>query len=256
MQSGSDRGRKKRMKIAVISDIHANMTALKKVLEDIKNNNCDKIFCLGDLAMAGPEPNKTVDFIRSQKDWTIIQGNTDKMLAECTKELIENCKKVFPVMGKSLEDDDKIITDENRKYLKNLPAQKKLEIEGVKILLVHGSPRRNNEDILPNMPIEKVEEIIAGVDADLILCGHTHMPAGYQTNSKQTVINDGSVGRPMSEDLKSCYLILDIQNGGLEAEHRLLDYDRETAAKIIKARGFDGAEDLAKMLTQQSPRHA
>lgn len=243
------------MKIAVISDIHANMTALKTVLEDIKEQNCDKIFCLGDLAMAGPEPNETVDFIRSQKDWTVIQGNTDKMLAECTKEMIENTKNVFPVMGKSLENDDKIITDTNREYLKNLPAQKELTIEGVKILLVHGSPRRNNEDILPNLPIEQVEEIISGTNADLILCGHTHQPAGYQTNSKQTVINDGSVGRPMTEDLKTCYLILDIQNGGFEAEHRLLDYDREVAAEIVRKRGFDGAEDLAKLLTQPSPRH-
>lgn len=74
------------MKIAVISDIHANMTALKIVLEDIKKQNCDRIFCLGDLAMAGPEPNKTVAFYRSQQDWTVIQGNTDKMLAECSKE--------------------------------------------------------------------------------------------------------------------------------------------------------------------------
>lgn len=244
------------MKIAVISDIHANLTALNKVLEDIKNNNCDKIFCLGDLAMAGPEPNETVDFIRSQKDWTIIQGNTDKMLAECSKELIENTKKVFPIMGKSLEDDDKIITAENREYLKNLPIQKELEIEGVKILLVHGSPRRNNEDILPNLPIEKIEEIIANTNADLILCGHTHMPAGYQTHSRQTVINDGSVGRPMTPDLKACYLILNIQNGKIEAEHRMLDYDRETAAETVKKRGFDGAEDLAKMLIQTSPRHA
>ena len=111
------------MKIAVISDIHANLTALKRVLDDIKKQNCDKIFCLGDLAMAGPEPNKTVAFIRSQQDWTVIQGNTDKMIAECSKELIENTKKAFPVMGKSLEDDDKIITDENREYLKNLPPK-------------------------------------------------------------------------------------------------------------------------------------
>ena len=243
------------MKIAVISDIHANMTALKTVLEDIKKQNCDRIFCLGDLAMAGPELNETVDFIRSQQGWTVIQGNTDKMLAECSMELIENTKKAFPVMGKSLEDDDKIITDENREYLKTLPPQKELTIEGVKILLVHGSPRRNNEDILPAMPIEQIEEIIAGTDADLILCGHTHQPAGYQTNSKQTVINDGSVGRPMTEDLKACYLILDIQNGGFEAEHRLLDYDREAAANKVRKRGFDGAEDLAKLLTQPSPRH-
>ena len=52
------------MKIGIISDIHGNLDALESLLSALKQENCDKIFCLGDLAMAGPEPNKTVDFIR------------------------------------------------------------------------------------------------------------------------------------------------------------------------------------------------
>ncbi len=244
------------MKIAVISDIHANLIALKTVLEDIKNQNCDKIFCLGDLAMAGPQPVETVDFIREQTDWTIIQGNTDKLIVDYSSELFENMMNTFPLMAKALREDVKVLSEDQKEFLRKLPPQKELEIEGVKILLVHGSPRRNNEDILPNLPIEQVEEIIDGVKADLILCGHTHMPAGYQTNTKQTVINDGSVGRPMTEDLKACYLILDINNGGFTAEHRLLDYTREKAAEIMRERNFDGAEGIANMLIKPSPRHA
>lgn len=244
------------MKIAVISDIHANLIALKTVLEDIKKQNCDKIFCLGDLAMAGPQPVETVDFIMKQTDWTIIQGNTDKLIVDYSSELFENMMNTFPLMAKALREDVKVLSEDQKEFLRKLPPQKELEIEGVKILLVHGSPRRNNEDILPNLPIEQVEEIIDGVKADLILCGHTHMPAGYQTNTKQTVINDGSVGRPMTEDLKACYLILDINNGGFTAEHRLLDYTREKAAEIMRERNFDGAEGIANMLIKPSPRHA
>ncbi len=244
------------MKIAVISDIHANLIALNTVLEDIKEQNCDKIFCLGDLAMAGPQPVETVDFIIKQTDWTIIQGNTDKLIVDYSSELFENMMNTFPLMAKALREDVKVLREDQKEFLRKLPPQKELEIEGVKILLVHGSPRRNNEDILPNLPIEQVEEIIDGVNADLILCGHTHMPAGYQTNTKQTVINDGSVGRPMTEDLKACYLILDINNGSFTAEHRLLDYTREKAAEIMKERNFDGAEGIANMLIKPSPRHA
>ncbi len=244
------------MKIAVISDIHANLIALKTVLEDIKKLNCDKIFCLGDLAMAGPQPCETIDFVMNQKDWIIIQGNTDKLIVDYSPELFENMINTFPLMAKALREDVKILREDQKEFLRNLPPQKELEIEGVKILLVHGSPRRNNEDILPNLPIEQVEEMIKGVKADLILCGHTHMPAGYQTNTKQTVINDGSVGRPMTEDLKACYLILDINNGSFTAEHKLLDYDREKAAEIMRARNFDGAEGIANMLIKPSPRHA
>lgn len=244
------------MKIAVISDIHANLIALKTVLEDIKKLNCDKIFCLGDLAMAGPQPCETIDFVMNQKDWIIIQGNTDKLIVDYSPELFENMINTFPLMAKALREDVKILREDQKEFLRNLPPQKELEIEGVKILLVHGSPRRNNEDILPNLPIEQVEEMIKGVKADLILCGHTHMPAGYQTNTKQTVINDGSVGRPMTENLKACYLILDINNGSFTAEHKLLDYDREKAAEIMRARNFDGAEGIANMLIKPSPRHA
>lgn len=243
------------MKIAVISDIHANLIALEKALEDIKSQNCDKIFCLGDLALAGAQPNETIEFVKSNTNWEIIQGNTDKMIAECNKEMIENVKKVFPVMGNSLEDDNKIITPENKEYLKQLPAQKEITIVGTKILLVHGSPRRNNEDIFPNLPIETVEEMISGVDANLILCGHTHMPAGYQTATKQTVVNVGSVGRPMTEDLKLCYAIINFNNDTFTVEHRLLDYDREKSAQIVRNRGFKDADKLADMLTKPSPRH-
>ena len=242
------------MKIAVLSDIHANLSALKAVLDDVKSIDCETIFCLGDLALAGPCPNETVDFIKKQ-NWTIIQGNTDKMIAECSSELIEATKKVFPAMGNSLEQDVKILSKENIEFLRKLPAQRSIEVDGVKILLVHGSPRRNNEDIMPNLSIDIVENIIEGVTEDIILCGHTHIPCGYQTNTKKTVINVGSVGRPMTDDAMPCYLVLDVVNGKFTAEHRFVDYDREMAASIMCKRNFEGAQQIADMLTMPKSRH-
>ena len=243
------------MKIAVLSDIHGNMQALEAVLVDIRANNCDKVFCLGDLAMAGPEPQKVIDFVKRQTDWTVIQGNTDKMIADFTPEILKNTEKAFPVMGHALADDVLFLSDDAKSFLKNLPAQKELNIDGVKVLFVHGSPRRNNEDILPDMSLEKVEEIIESTDADLIFCGHTHIPAGYQTSKKQTVVNVGSIGRPMTFDAKSCYCIAEFNNGEFSIEHRLLDYDREKAAEIMQSRAFDGAEKLAQMILHPTSRH-
>lgn len=243
------------MKIAVLSDIHGNMQALERVLEDIKTNGCDKVFCLGDLAMAGPEPQKVIDFVEKQPTWTVIQGNTDKMIADFTPEILKNTEKAFPVMGHALADDVLFLSDDAKNFLKNLSPQKELNVDGVKVLLVHGSPRRNNEDILPDMPLEKVEEIIEGTDADLIFCGHTHVPAGYQTTKKQTVVNVGSVGRPMTPDAKSCYCIAEFNNGEFTLEHRLLDYNREEAAKIMQSRAFDGADKLAQMILHPTSRH-
>lgn len=240
------------MKIAVISDIHANLIALKEVLKDIEKEQCDSIFCLGDLVLAGPQPKETLDFVKEQS-WMIIQGNTDKMIADFNEELLAKTKEAFPVMGNSLEQ-DVLVSD--RKYLAKLAPQLEFELDGVKILLVHGSPRYNNEDIAPNLPLEAVEEMIAGTDANLILCGHTHIPCGYQTNSRQTVVNVGSVGRPMTQKPLSCYAIVETNNGAFTVKHKFIDYDREIAAKLVLERNFEGSEQLAQMLLQPTSRHA
>lgn len=243
------------MKIAIISDIHANYQALEAVINDINNEKCDKIFCLGDLAMAGPEPNKVIDFVKQQSNWEIIQGNTDKLIAEYTEKTYEDVKAMYPMMANALADDVKIISNENKEYLKNLPPQKEIELNGVKILLVHGSPRKNNENIFPNMPLNEIEEIIKDTDADLILCGHTHQPCGYQTATKQTVVNVGSVGRPMTEDPNTCYAIAEINNGEFSIIHKFIDYDRKTASEIIQKRNYEGADKIANLLINPTERH-
>lgn len=247
------------MKIAVISDIHGNMQALESVLDDIKKENCDKIFCLGDLAMAGPQPDKTIDKVKElakSQDFELIQGNTDEYLGENSETVAGNIKKANPVMGAAYEADLKVIKPENLEFLKNLPPQKEIEIKGVKILLVHGSPRANNENIFPGMPVEKVEETIKNTDAQIIFCGHTHQPCGYQTNTKQTVVNAGSVGRPLSEVPKACYALLEVDDtGSFYVEHRNVRYDKETAAKILAERDFEGAGKLAAMLLSASERY-
>lgn len=246
------------MKIAVISDIHGNMQALDAVLENIKQENCSKIFCLGDLAMAGPEPSKTIEKIlelQNSWDFTLIQGNTDEMIANTDNQMLHILQENNPVMANALECDVLEIREEQKDYLKNLPTQKELEIEGVKILLVHGSPRKNNENIYCDLKIEEVEEMIADTDADIIFCGHTHVPCGYQTNTKQTVVNVGSVGRPFSQEPKSCYAVLEIENGEYSIKHNFVDYDYKTAAAILKERGFEGADKLAQMLIHATSRY-
>lgn len=246
------------MKIAVISDIHGNMQALNKVLENIREENCDKIYCLGDLAMAGPEPAKTTDKIKeliNTTDFICIQGNTDEMIANCDNQLLHLLEENNPVMAHALENDVTVISESQKDFLRNLEPQKQIEIEGIKILLVHGSPRKNNENIYCDLKIEEVEEIIADTDADVIFCGHTHVPCGYQTNTKQTVVNVGSVGRPFAKEPKACYAIIEINNGEYTIKHNLLDYDVQMAAEILRNRGFNGAEKLAAMLISATSRY-
>ena len=105
------------------------------------------------------------------------------------------------------------------------------------------------------MPLDKIEEMIAGTTASLILCGHTHIPCGYQTRTNQTVVNVGSVGRPMTPKPKACYAIVDFKNSSFEVTHRFVEYNNVKAAKIMSERGFVGADRLADLLLNPVERH-
>ena len=246
------------MKIAVISDIHGNMEALEAVMDDIKKQECEKIFVLGDYAMAGPEPRKAIDwFFNRQFDNKIvmIRGNTDDMIANYSPVVYQNIKEKAPVMAEALKNDVTQIHPIQVNFLRSLPLQLEVEEGGVKFLLVHGSPRKNNEDILPDTPINEVEKMLENVDANVILCGHTHLPCGFQTSTKQTVVNVGSIGRPFTEEPKSCYLKLTVDNGKCVFEHRFVKYNNVKAADKMRQRHFIGADKLANMLLNPTERH-
>lgn len=242
------------MKVAVISDIHANLIALQEVLKDMVDEGCEKVICLGDIVLAGPQPKETIEFFK-QQDWLVVQGNTDKLIVDFGSEVLQMLEERFPVMAKSIVDDIAQLTDDDIAYLNGLPPQVMLEVGGLNLHLVHGSPRANNEDIMPGMAIEEIEEIISGTTADLILCGHTHTPCGYQTNGKQTVVNVGSVGRPMTPAPLACYAVLDIEDGRFSIKHKFVDYDRELAASLVRERPFEGADKLAELIINPVVRH-
>ena len=240
------------MKIAVISDIHANTSALEAALDKIKSLKTDKIFCLGDILMAGYDPNGTAKIITELDNLEIIQGNTDKMVACFSEELLEKAKKKSPCMGYALEDDLKITDEKYKDFVRNLPESKYIEINGLKIQLVHGSPRQQDENIYPNLALEDVEKMVESSSADLILCGHTHIPCGYSLESGKTVVNVGSIGRSMTEDKMPYWAMLDIDdNGTFQIEHTSVKYDNKKVSEYIKNRGFKCALDLAKMYIKE-----
>ena len=126
------------MKIAVISDVHGNKSALDKVLDDIKQKKADKIYCLGDIAMGGYDPNYTIDKLFELKkemndDFEIIQGNTDKLIVDYNDTLYEKMLKANPLMAQALNLDVKIIDDDKKRLLSNLNIDKILTVNGVKI---------------------------------------------------------------------------------------------------------------------------
>jgi len=221
------------MKIAFISDIHANIFALKKVLKDIKTQNVDKTICLGDLVGYAPYPNEVINLIR-EKDIFTIQGNYDESTGEelmacgCdydTKEETENANK-------SLFWTQDEVNEKNKKWLTNLPKEKKIEIEGWNLYLVHGSPRKNNEYLYANS--KEVKEIAKKFDFDLLLSGHIHLPYFKVINGKY-VVNAGSAGKPKHGNPRATYVILDIKKDSIDFRSREVEYNAEKIATAIEA---------------------
>lgn len=241
------------MKIAVISDIHGNKEALDNVLSDIKFAGADKIFVLGDLAMGGYDPNYTIEKLfelraLSGENFEIIQGNTDKFILDYSQTLFEKMSVSNPLMAYALKLDSTEIKPDNKLKLSILPANKTVEIFGVKIMLCHGSPRRQDENIFPDTPVQTVEEAVKDTDASVIFCGHTHIPCGFSLESGKTLINAGSVGRSMAKDKMPVYLLMTVNpDGSFSFEHRKVIYDNKKVAEIITNRPFEKSGEFAKL---------
>ena len=245
------------MKIAIISDIHGNKLAFDAVLKSIKENECTKIFCLGDIAMAGYDPNYTIEKCMELqslmgRNFEIIQGNTDKFIANYSTDLHSKIAEKSVPMANALQYDMLFLRKENIAYLRSLPEQKMVTLnykqKTLRIQLVHGSPRRQDENIYPYLTEAEVEEITSRSFADIVFCGHTHMPCGFILSSGKHIVNVGSVGRSMIQAKMPVYAILKINNNGsFEIEHKFIEYDNTEVSRIIANRGFIGSGELAKM---------
>lgn len=224
------------MKIAVISDIHGNIFALDEVLKDIKKQNVDCIICLGDLVGYGCNPNEVIQRIREEKI-LCIKGNYDASVIDKDYTFIrENEVNSF-----SLPWAIKTVTEENIKFLNELPSNIILDVGSKKIQFVHGSPRKINEYLTEGY--EKIDEVINEFNYDVLVCAHTHIPYIKEVNSK-LIINDGSVGKPKNGTPKATYLIISTTNNNITLEIISVSYDYK---KIMsKMEELDFPEKLIK----------
>jgi putative phosphoesterase len=237
------------MRIAIISDIHANLPALDACLADIAMQSPDTIFCLGDLVGYNVWPNEVIERIRAERIPTIA-GNYDIGIGTAS----DDCGCAYKTdherqLGKqSIAFTNAIVTESNRSYLRELPTHLAIEYrvgsdQIKKVLLVHGSPRRVNEYLFADRSDESLMRILEAAGADILLCGHTHVPYHRTLRSAdgsiRHVINTGSVGKPHDGDPRACYVLLSFgerADGTLElsVEIRRTHYDVERAARAIE----------------------
>lgn len=225
-------------RIAVFSDIHANLPALQAVLADMDRRKipAEERACLGDLVGYGSFPNEVVEIIRTQRIPTIM-GNYDQGVGNSSDDCGCAYKTaVEEALGKrSIAWSNTHTTVENKAFLRSLRDQIPLRLGELRAVLVHGSPRRINEYLYEDRPDASLERILDGVNADVLVVGHTHKPYHRVLPSGRHVINDGSVGKPKDGDPRAAYVILDVNERELSVEIVRVPYDVEQAAAAIEA---------------------
>ena len=241
------------MRIALFSDIHANLPALEACLKNIEAQKPDAVYCLGDLVGYNIWANEVINEIRKRGIPTIA-GNYDFGIGRTS----DDCGCAYKTdeekaMGKvSISYTNSIVKDEERQYLRTLPAHIKMEFQlnndKLNLLLVHGSPRRINEYLFEDRDEKSLLRIMHDVDADIMCFGHTHKPyyrilptATNENTHYRHAINIGSVGKPKDNNSKGCYVILSINadssttnKEAVQVEFIRFDYDIEKSAKAIE----------------------
>ena len=229
------------MKIALFSDIHANLPAFEAFLADLDKRKPDAVYCLGDLVGYNVWPNEIITLIR-ERGISTLAGNHDlkvKNLTPITKsELVESGKNYAY----------HIITQHGREYLTALPAHIRLEYQlnekKLSILLVHGSPRSSDEYVLEDTDENYVIELMSEADADILCVGHSHKPyhriIEVEDMVKQ-VVYIGSVGKPKDGNPMGCYVLITLNGNSsitnkynIQVEFIRFEYDVEMAACAIE----------------------
>jgi predicted phosphodiesterase len=241
------------MKIALFSDIHANLPALEACLKSIGEQQADAIYCLGDLVGYNVWPNEVIHEIR-KRGIPVIAGNYDfgigRSSDDCGCAYKEEREKE---MGKiSISFTNAIIKERERNYLRTLPAhihvEYKLNNDSLFLVMVHGSPRKINEYLFEDRDEKSMMRIMETYYADVMLFGHTHKPYHriFEYDKEgvpayRHAINIGSVGKPKDGDPRGCYVMLTINDNtsklnkeSLHVEFIRFEYDVEKAARAIE----------------------
>lgn len=198
------------MKIAILSDIHGNLTALSAVLSDMKSLNVSEVAFLGDLVINGPSPSEVFQELRNLKCICWIKGNTDAWFEEIDDNWSPATKHEVELYQNYLYARDHL-NRESIEFLLSPPEQCSFEIGGVSILAVHGSPRSISEGIGEHTTREELNEIFSNIEESIVICGHTHIPYIRKIENK-VIFNVGSIGMPLDGDSRASYGILKIKN--------------------------------------------
>jgi putative phosphoesterase len=235
------------MRIALISDIHGNLTALEAALADIERLRADKIVCLGDVALEGPQP---VEVIHRLRDLSIpvVKGNTDDWLLNPKPKKAKDAAERRKIeMGQWTMAQ---MTAVERVLMENYAMTLSFDLEGLSLLCYHGSPRSCEHRIRPITPAKQLEKHFRGYSETLLAGGHTH-EAMVRRFGESIILNPGSVGAPVIESKASSkdmyqptwaeYALVESDGRNLSINLRRIAYSFDDLAAAVRASGMPHA---------------
>jgi len=240
------------MRIAVISDIHANEVAFRSVIKDIKLYGVDQIVCLGDVTTLGPMPVSALETLEDLNCHCILGNHDTFMIAPETINSYTSNPLIVDAVSWSRDQ----LSETHLDFIRTF--QNRVEFnhdDSTRLHFFHGSPRSNTEDILSTTSVDEVDEMLAGYSATVVSCGHTHIQMLRQ-HKGSLIVNPGSVGIPFKEYvtdrppnilMHAEYAIIELKQENVEIRLRRIPFNKEDFRKTLKACG-----DPIRTLFQQS----
>ncbi len=231
------------MRIAIVSDVHGNLTALEAVLADLKLTSPDLVLHGGDLAHGGSSPAEVVDKIR-ELGWPGVCGNTDEILwaPEALTAFAAKAPKLqslLAAIAAMLPHECAQLGEERIAWLKSLPM---VERRGA-LALVHASPNDLWRSPMLESTDAEMTEAYRSLNAALVVYGHIHRPFIRQLPD-MTVANSGSVSMSYDGDTRASYLLVDDGKPSI----RRVAYDLEREAAALLRSGLPHAEWICRIL--------
>lgn len=183
------------MRVALVSDIHANEVALRAVFRHIDNLGADITICLGDVATLGPHPREVLNVLQERK-CPCIMGNHDEFLLD--RQLIERYTEA-PIIKQAVDWCRDELSTQDLDFIRSFQTDLDIELDSqTQLRLFHGSPRSHMENILATTPVEELEQILGERRTTVMAGGHTHLQMLRQHRGT-LLVNPGSVGMPFRE---------------------------------------------------------
>lgn len=220
-------------KIAILSDIHGNCTALEAVLKDAKKQGVHDYWLLGDLIMHGPASSELFKIVKDLQPSVFVKGNwEDCFLSVLKKEAdLDNPSDVY--VARLTQHLYERMSSEEVEFVKNLPLNQMTDLNHLKISVSHNLPDKNYGGVLlPTESQENFDELFISDDIDIAIYGHVHHQLLRYSSKEQLIINPGSIGCPfmawsnLRRETRAQYAILEIDESGMvQVNFRQIPYD-------------------------------